>query len=73
MSDVSMTQSDSYSVISAPVEEADEDEDQEFYIWSTSVFWESVIWNELLSSDSREKQLYSALWCLTVKLQASEH
>ncbi|XP_035031329.1 protein FAM124A isoform X1 [Hippoglossus stenolepis] len=32
LSDVSMNQSDSCSVISAPVEEADEDEDQEFYI-----------------------------------------
>ncbi|XP_053296165.1 protein FAM124A [Pleuronectes platessa] len=32
LSDVSMNQSDSCSVISAPVEEADEEEDQEFYI-----------------------------------------
>nr|XP_019960542.1 PREDICTED: protein FAM124A-like isoform X2 [Paralichthys olivaceus] len=32
LSDVSMNQSDSCSVVSAPVEEADEEEDQEFYI-----------------------------------------
>lgn len=64
LSDVSFNHSDSCSVISAPIVEVDkaEDEDiQEFYIWSAH-----------LGGLSPVKQLFPACWFSIVKLKASE-